>query len=272
MGENGLRDLLQALRDGRLDVEEGLRRLRSFPVRELGHTRLDTQRELRCGGPEVVYGAGKTPAQVLEIAAALLEHHDRLLITRIAGEAAELVQRRIPRARHHVLSRTLVVEPEQGLDPKGLVIVACAGTSDLPVAEEAAITARMFGAQVERLDDVGVAGIHRLLAHAERLRDAHALVVVAGMEGALPSVVGGLVSAPVIAVPTSVGYGASFGGLAALLAMLNSCAAGVAVVNIDNGFGAGVMAARINAAAVLPSATAAGHAPRSSPTLSTERT
>jgi NCAIR mutase (PurE)-related protein len=252
LGENGLREILEALRDGRLDVEGALRRLSSFPVRHLGHTQLDTQRELRCGGPEVVYGAGKTPEQILEISAALLEHHDRLLVTRIAPEAAEFVQRRIPRAVHNALARTLHVEPQAGIEEEGLVLVVCAGTSDLPVAEEAAVSARLLGARVERIQDVGVAGLHRLLAYTERLREARALVVVAGMEGALPSVVGGLVSAPLIAVPTSVGYGASFGGLAALLAMLNSCAAGIAVVNIDNGFGAGVMAARINAGARSP--------------------
>ncbi len=252
MGENGLREILEALRDGRLDVEDALRHLRGFPVRDLGHTQLDTQRELRCGRPEVIYGAGKTPEQILEISVALLEHHDRLLVTRISPEAAALVQSRLPRAVHRQLSRTLAVEPANGTEDEGLVIVVCAGTSDLPVAEEAAVTARLFGARVEQLTDVGVAGIHRILSRAEKLREARALVVVAGMEGALPSVVGGLVEVPLIAVPTSVGYGASFGGLAALLAMLNSCAAGVAVVNIDNGFGAGVIAARINAGARSP--------------------
>ena len=245
MGENGLREILEALRDGRLDVEGALRRLSSFPVRDLGHTQLDTQRELRCGGPEVVYGSGKSPEQILEIGAALLEHHDRLLVTRIAPEAAEFVMRRLPRAVHNPLARTLHVEPQAGIEAQGLVLVVCAGTSDLPVAEEAAVSARLMGARVERIQDVGVAGIHRLLAHTERLRTARALVVVAGMEGALPSVVGGLVSAPVIAVPTSVGYGASFGGLAALLAMLNSCSSGVGVVNIDNGFGAAHLACLI---------------------------
>jgi len=252
LGENGLREILEALRDGRLDVEGALQHLSSFPVRDLGHTQIDTQRELRCGGPEVVYGAGKSPEQILEIGVALLEHHDRLLVTRISTEAAEFVRHRIPRALHDPLSRTLRVEPPGGIESEGLVLVVCAGTSDLPVAQEAAVSARMHGARVESLHDVGVAGIHRLLAHTQRLREARALVVVAGMEGALPSVVGGLVSAPVIALPTSVGYGASFGGLAALLAMLNSCAAGVGVVNIDNGFGAGVLAARINAGARSP--------------------
>lgn len=249
MGENGLREILEALRDGRLGVEEALGHLRSFPVKDLGHTRLDTHREVRCGGPEVVYGAGKTPEQIADIAAAILEHHERLLVTRISPEAAELVKKRVPRAIHCSLSRTLRVEPVGGMELHGRVLVVCAGTSDLPVAEEAAITARMHGANVETLRDVGVAGIHRLLAHVDQLRSANALVVVAGMEGALPSVVGGLVDKPLIAVPTSVGYGASFGGLSALLTMLNSCAAGVGVVNIDNGFGAGILAARINAGA-----------------------
>jgi NCAIR mutase (PurE)-related protein len=249
LGENGLREILEALRDGRLGVEDALSRLKHFPVRDLGHTRLDTHRELRCGGPEVVYGAGKTAEQIADISAAILEHHERLLVTRISPEAAQLVMQRVPRAIHCSLSRTLRVEPKGGIEGVGKVLVVCAGTSDLPVAEEAAVTARMHGACVETLTDVGVAGIHRLLAHVERLRSAHALVVVAGMEGALPSVVGGLVDKPMIAVPTSVGYGASFGGLAALLAMLNSCASGVGVVNIDNGFGAGILAARINAGA-----------------------
>ena len=170
-------------------------------------------------------------------------------MTRASPEAARVVAMEIPHARFDEIARTITVEPEGGVEERGLVLVVCAGTSDLPVAREAAITARMCGARVETLNDVGVAGIHRLLAHTTKLQSAEALVVVAGMEGALPSVVGGLVDAPVIAVPTSVGYGASFGGVAALLAMLNSCASGIAVVNIDNGFGAGYMAARINARA-----------------------
>ena len=245
----GIQELLEAVRDGRLDVSEGMERLRSWPFRDLGHTHLDTHREHRCGQPEVVYGAGKTPQQILEIASAILEHHDRLLVTRASPEAARVVALEIPHARFDEIARTITVEPEGGVEERGLVLVVCAGTSDLPVAREAAITARMCGARVETLNDVGVAGIHRLLAHTTKLQSAEALVVVAGMEGALPSVVGGLVDAPVIAVPTSVGYGASFGGVAALLAMLNSCASGIAVVNIDNGFGAGYMAARINARA-----------------------
>ena len=215
-------------------------------MKDLGHTRLDTQREHRCGAAEVVYGEGKTREQVLEIVRALLETSPRVLVTRLGTDAAAFVRREIPDANYHPLSRTLAIERDLAREGEGLVIVACAGTSDLPVAEEAAISARFHGAKVELLRDVGVAGLHRLLAHTSELQSARVIVAVAGMEGALPSVVAGLVAVPVIAVPTSVGYGASFGGLAALLAMLNSCAAGVAVVNIDNGFGAGALAARIN--------------------------
>jgi hypothetical protein len=242
-----MRELLEAVRDGKVDVETGLLRLKSQAFVDIGHTRVDTHRELRCGHPEVIYGAGKTSEQILQIARTILEHHDRLLVTRVSDEAARLCLLELPRAQHNGTARTITVEPEGGIETSGLVLVVCAGTSDMPVADEAAVTARMCGARVERLSDVGVSGIHRLLAHTELLQRAEALVVVAGMEGALPSVVGGLVERPVIAVPTSVGYGASFGGIAALLAMLNTCASGVAVVNIDNGFGAGYMAALINA-------------------------
>jgi len=253
MNAASVRDLLEEVRAGRVDVAEGMRRLGELPVRDLVHTRLDTHRELRCGHPEVVYGAGKTPEQLLEIAHSLLADHDRLLVTRLSDEGAHALQQAIPRARFHSASRTLTVEPENAPPGRGLVLVVSAGTSDGPVAEEAAVTARMLGARVEELRDVGVAGLHRLLSQVALLRRARVLVVVAGMEGALPSVVGGLVERPVIAVPTSVGYGASFGGLAALLAMLNSCAAGVTVVNIDNGFGAGYAAARINLLQEIPS-------------------
>ncbi len=242
-----MRELLEAVRDGRVDVETGLNRLKSQAFVDIGHTRVDTHRELRCGHPEVIYGASKTPTQILEIARTILEHHERLLVTRVSDDAARLCLLELPRAKHNAIARTITVEPKNGMSATGLVLVVCAGTSDLPVAEEAAVTARLCGARVECLSDVGVSGIHRLLAHTELLQRAEALVVVAGMEGALPSVIGGLVERPVIAVPTSVGYGASFGGIAALLAMLNSCASGVAVVNIDNGFGAGYMAALINA-------------------------
>jgi NCAIR mutase (PurE)-related protein len=238
--------MLEAIRTGSLDVEEGLRRLRAWPVADLGHSRLDLHRGVRCGDAEVVFGQGKTPEQVVEIAHAMLQHHDRLLVTRCSAESAARLLAEFPRAVHHLASRAVTIEPAAREPGQGLVLVISAGTSDRPVAEEAVVTARLHGANVEELHDVGVAGLHRLLVHTERLQAAEALVVVAGMEGALPSVVGGLVDRPVIAVPTSVGYGASFGGLAALLGMLNSCAAGVSVVNIDNGFGAGYMAALIN--------------------------
>jgi NCAIR mutase (PurE)-related protein len=241
----GVREVLEAVRDGRLDVEAGLARLRAWPFKDLGHTRLDTHRELRCGHPEVVYGAGKTAEELIAIAGELLEHHERLLVTRVAPEAAARLVEAFPRLAWDERARAAWAAPEGGLPEEGLVLVISAGTSDGAVAAEAALTARLHGARVEELRDVGVAGLHRLLAEVERLQEADALIVVAGMEGALPSVVGGLVERPVVAVPTSVGYGASFGGLAALLGMLNSCAAGVAVVNIDNGFGAGCLAARI---------------------------
>lgn len=241
-----LRQLLEDVQRGGLTVEEGLGRLSELPFRELGHTKLDTHRELRCGFSEVVFGEGKRPAELVEIARAILETGDRLLVTRASTEGAAALRATLPDVTHHELSRTLthgLPAPDAG---HGLVLVVSAGTADGAVAEEALITARMMGAHAEHLADVGVAGLHRLLSGVELLRSANALVVVAGMEGALPSVVGGLVQRPVIAVPTSVGYGASFGGLAALLAMLNSCAAGVSVVNIDNGFGGGYAAATIN--------------------------
>lgn len=226
-----------------------MQRLARLPFEDLGHTRLDTHRALRCGHPEVVYGAGKTPEQLVDIAQAALGVHDTLLVTRVTDDGAQALLRALPDAVHHADARAVSVERGEqasGEHGEGDILVISAGTSDRPVAEEAVLTARLHGAQVTHLADVGVAGLHRLLAHTERIRAARVVVVVAGMEGALPSVVGGLVDRPVIAVPTSVGYGASFGGLSALLGMLNSCAAGVTVVNIDNGFGAGVAAARIN--------------------------
>jgi pyridinium-3,5-biscarboxylic acid mononucleotide synthase len=241
-----LERLLLSIRDQQVPISEGMRQLSASPVMDLGHSRLDTHRELRCGHPEVVYGAGKTPQQLLEISRVLVETHGRLLLTRASSEGAAAVCAEIPEAVHHELSSTVTVGLPDEESGEGLVLVVCAGTSDLPVAEEASITARLLGARTELIADIGVAGLHRLLGTTDRLRAAQALIVVAGMEGALPSVVAGLVERPVIAVPTSVGYGASLGGLAALLAMLNSCAAGISVVNIDNGFGAGYQAALIN--------------------------
>ncbi len=219
--------------------------MRRLPYEDIGFAEVDHHRALRKGFPEVILGEGKSREQVVAIAEKLAVQTDRLLITRVDVDVYRAVKERLPDARYHADARAVtLVRVEEPLWPG--VAVLCAGTSDLPVAEEAAVTAEVMGCQAERFYDVGVAGIHRLLDKMEALRDARALVVVAGMEGALPSVVAGLVAAPVIAVPTSVGYGASFRGLAPLLAMLNSCAAGVGVVNIDNGFGAGYLAAVIN--------------------------
>jgi NCAIR mutase (PurE)-related protein len=216
-----------------------------MPYEDLGFAKLDHHRALRDWMPEVVLGEGKTPDQIVQIAQSLLAQSGRLLVTRVRPEAARELLAAVPDATHHESARCVTVERTVALKQPGVAIL-CAGTADLPVAEEAAITAGMAGCAVERMYDVGVAGIHRLLDQVPVLHKQRALVVVAGMEGALPSVVAGLVNAPVIAVPTSIGYGASFNGLAPLLAMLNSCAAGVSVVNIDNGFGAGYVAASIN--------------------------
>jgi hypothetical protein len=214
-------------------------------VRDLGFARLDTDRMRRTGDPEVVYGAGKTPPQVVSLLRHLHEEHPEraVLATRLGDDALQAVRLEVPGAEVDTVARTATLGPLP--DVHGRVAVVAAGTSDAPVAREAAVTVRVFGAEVDQVTDVGVAGLHRLLGERDRLDEADCLVVVAGMEGALPSVVGGLTGVPLVAVPTSVGYGASFGGLAALLAMLNSCAPGVTVVNIDNGFGAGVFAARV---------------------------
>lgn len=236
---------MESLQSGALSVDEALSRLRDLPYEDIGFAELDHHRALRTGFPEVVLGDGKTPEQLVAIAEKLAARSDRMLITRADVERYQAVKERVPDAVYHASARAITLD--RGLEAKRPgVAVCCAGTSDMPVAEEAAVTAELMGSAVNRLYDVGVAGLHRLLDKRETLRSANALVVVAGMEGALPSVVAGLVSAPVIAVPTSIGYGASFKGLAPLLAMLNACSPGVAVVNIDNGFGAGYMAAVIN--------------------------
>ncbi len=238
--------LLHEIQAGTTSVAEGLKRVSAGPIVDLGHTQLDAHRALRCGQPEVVFGQGKSAQELLEISQALVARHGRLIVTRVDDNSARELSSKLPRAVHHARARMVTIAAEQPSPAEGLVLVVSAGTSDAPVAEEAAVTARAMGAAVEELRDVGVAGLHRLTSRVDLLRSANVLVVVAGMEGALASVVGGLVERPVIAVPTSVGYGASFQGLAALLAMLNSCAAGVSVVNIDNGFGAGYAAAQIN--------------------------
>jgi len=241
--------LLEKFRAGGVSREKVLRTFQAAPVADLGFAQVDTHRALRKGFPEVIFGAGKTPEQVASIAAKLAAQEQRVLITRISPEHVRVLRRRFKNAVHHELSRCVTIEKKPLIKRPGTVAVICAGTSDLPVAEEAAITADIMGNRVVRITDAGVAGLHRILSRLETLQSANVLVVVAGMEGALPSVVAGLVSKPVIAVPTSVGYGASFGGVAALLGMLNSCGSGVTVVNIDNGFGAGYAASQINALA-----------------------
>jgi pyridinium-3,5-biscarboxylic acid mononucleotide synthase len=245
-----LHDLLDRVRSGALDPAAASARIESAllaaPFENLGFARVDTHRALRQGFPEVILGLGKTPAQIARIAERLVAHGQALLVTRAEPAAFDAVQTVVPGALYHPEARAITLRQGEIPQGNGTILIACAGTSDLPVAEEAAVTADLMGNTVDRLYDVGVAGLHRLLAEQPRLQAARVLVVVAGMEGALPSVIAGLVKVPVIAVPTSVGYGASFGGVAALLGMLNSCANGVAVVNIDNGFGAGCMASLIN--------------------------
>jgi len=243
-----LRLLLAEVAGGRVSPAEAERALAWAPVEETSFASVDHHRALRQGFPEVIFGEGKTPEQVVAIAQRIAARGDGVLATRVAPEAAALLRAEIPGIEWNELGRVAWLAPEQPLPrrARGTVLVVTAGTSDLPVAEEAAVTARAFGNPVERLTDVGVAGLHRLLAARDVLLGAAVIIVVAGMEGALPSVVGGLVACPVIAVPTSVGYGAAFGGLAALLGMLNSCSSGLTVVNIDNGFGAACAAARIN--------------------------
>lgn len=241
--------LLEKFRAGGVGRDKVLQAFQAAPIADLGFAQVDTHRALRKGFPEVIFGAGKTPEQVVKIASKLLDHEQNVLATRVTAEHARALRKKFRRAVYHEMARCVTIERKPLLKRTGTIAVACAGTSDLPVAEEAAVTAEIMGNIVERVCDVGVAGVHRLLNRIETIRSANVVIVVAGMEGALPSVVGGLVSTPVIAVPTSVGYGASFGGLAALLGMLNSCASGITVVNIDNGFGAGYAASQINALA-----------------------
>lgn len=249
MDREYFRKMLEAVRDGGVPVEEALQQLVQLPFEDIGCARIDHHREMRQGMPEMIFGAGKTADQIASIMSAMSGRGSNVLVTRLADESAAHLLSIFPAAEYHAAPRclTLINRPakERG---RGTILVVAAGTSDIPVAEEALITARFLGNRVELLLDVGVAGIHRLLACRERLADASVLIVAAGMEGALPSVVAGLVDKPVIALPTSVGYGASFGGIAALLGMLNSCASGVTVVNIDNGFGAACAANLINRA------------------------
>ena len=241
--------LLEQFRAGKITREKILHAFQAAPIADLGFAQVDMHRALRKNFPEVIFGAGKTPDQVVKIAAKLLERGQQVLVTRITAEHARALKRKFKKAVHHPLARCVTIKQRPLPKRAGFIAVVCAGTSDLPVAEEAAVTAEVMGNRVERIHDVGVAGLHRMLARMEQLQSANVIVAVAGMEGALPSVLAGLVSKPVIAVPTSIGYGASFGGIAALLAMLNSCGSGVTVVNIDNGFGAGYAASQINALA-----------------------
>ena len=265
-----LRSILEQVRDGRTDtataVERLLAALRDQPFEDLGFAKLDHHRSIRQGFPEVVLGIGKTSAQIAAIAAQIISRGHPLLVTRADEAAWSAVKAVVPEAEYHELARAITVKREV---PPGIgtIALASAGTSDLPVAEEAAVTAELMGNTVDRMYDIGVAGIHRLLTHRSRLESARVIVAVAGMEGALPSVIAGMVGVPVIAVPTSVGYGASFGGITALLGMLNSCANGVSVVNIDNGYGAGCIASMINhlqpsAVSHQPSAISASPMPK----------
>jgi pyridinium-3,5-biscarboxylic acid mononucleotide synthase len=246
MNEETLKELLQGIQNHQVSIEEGIQQIKRLPYEDLGFAKIDHHRNIRQGFPEVIYCAGKTAEQVAKITERLASRGDgNILATRATPEVYQEVVKLVPDAEYFSLPRLIVVHRGKQ-EERGKILVVSAGTSDLPVAEEAAITAEVMGNKVERIYDTGVAGIHRLLDQKEKIFSARVLIVVAGMEGALASVVGGLVDKPVIAVPTSVGYGASFGGLAALLAMLNSCASGVSVVNIDNGFGAGYQASLIN--------------------------
>jgi pyridinium-3,5-biscarboxylic acid mononucleotide synthase len=239
MDSRELEELLKRVRDGLVTPEAALVRLRALPYEDLGFAKVDHHRALRRGFPEVIFGAGKTIEQVGRIVLSLVDKSQNVLVTRTDERTHAHVVKAVPQAVYHEQARAITVSVKEPVPIPGHVAILAAGTSDLPVAEEAAVTAAFNGVEVDRIYDVGVAGLHRLLAQSERLRAADYAIVVAGMEGALPSVVSGLVDIPVVAVPTSVGYGASLGGLAALLAMLNSCASGISVVNIDNGFGAG---------------------------------
>ena len=246
MNSDSILKLFQQVRRGKLSPDEAVAQLRHLPFEDLGFAKLDHHRSLRVGMPEVIFGQGKSPAQMTQIFARLARHGGNILATRASKEQFAAVSKKVRKAEYRELARAIVLQRDDKKYGKGTIAVVSAGTSDIPVAEEAVVTAEVMGNDVEHLYDVGVAGIHRLLANRKTLSRARVIVVCAGMEGALPSVVGGLVGVPVIAVPTSVGYGASFKGVAALLGMMNSCASNVSVVNIDNGFGAGYVAALIN--------------------------
>lgn len=240
------RELLENVKGGSVSIEEALEGLKDLPFKDLGYAKIDNHRELRVGYPEVIYCEGKTPEQIKGIVEFMLAKGSNILGTRASEEAYKLVKEVCPKAEYNKIARTITIKNKNTEPTSTYIAIVTAGTSDIPVSEEAAITAEIFGNKVERVYDVGVAGIHRLFDKIQLIREAKVIVAVAGMEGALASVLGGLVDKPVIAVPTSVGYGANFGGLSALLCMLNSCASGISVVNIDNGFGAGYLASMIN--------------------------
>jgi hypothetical protein len=246
MNSQALRQLFEQVRKKRLSPDDAVERLRHLPFEDLGFAKIDHHRVLRQGMPEVIFAQGKTPVQVANIFTRLAAHEGNVLATRATEEQFAAVLASVKQAEYRPLARAIVLKRDRKKYGKGVISVVSAGTSDIPVAEEAVVTAEMMGNNVEHIYDVGVAGIHRLLSHRQALAKAHVIIVCAGMEGALPSVVGGLVGVPVIAVPTSIGYGAAFEGLAALLGMMNSCASNVSVVNIDNGFGAGYVASLIN--------------------------
>lgn len=246
MHPDRLLHLLEKVRQGEISPKEALRALKKLPFENLGFANLDHHRELRKGFPEVVFAPGKTTPQILRIASAMIKNGSDVLVTRAEPLVWRALKRKFRKARYHELAKAIVIGQRKPRPKKGLILVISAGTADLPVAEEAVLTCEILGNRVEKLYDVGVAGIHRFLAHWDKIEKARVIIVVAGMEGALASVVAGLVDKPVIAVPTSIGYGASFGGVAALLTMLNSCSNGITVVNIDNGFAAGISASMIN--------------------------
>ncbi|MCI0418218.1 MAG: nickel pincer cofactor biosynthesis protein LarB [Acidobacteria bacterium] len=246
MTEQNIREILTRVRKGSLSIDKGLEKLKHLPFEDVGFARIDHHRAIRQGFPEVVFGRGKTVHQIRAIVERMLAHEQNILITRSSAEVFRAVRKLERQAQFYPDSGAILIHRDKTQHGKGKILIACAGTADIPVAEEALVTADAMGNTVENLYDVGVAGIHRILSERARLAEARVIVVVAGMEGALPSVVGGLVSVPVIAVPTSIGYGASLNGIAALLGMLNSCSSNVTVVNIDNGFGAGYVASLIN--------------------------
>ena len=246
MNAESIRKLFEEVREGKLSPDEAVERLRHLPFEDLGFAKVDHHRALRVGMPEVIFGPGKTPANLAQIFQRLAKHGGNVLATRADEKQFAAVKKRVSKAEYRPLARAIVLQRDAQKYGKGVIVVVSAGTSDIPVAEEAVATAEVMGNDVQHIYNVGVAGIHRLLANRDTLTKARVVIVCAGMEGALPSVVGGLVGVPVIAVPTSIGYGAAFKGLAALLGMMNSCASNVSVVNIDNGFGAGYVAALIN--------------------------